>query len=65
MRKIGIIYGMENSFPSALVDRINHKNVPGIVAEHIHLGGIKMAEPSGITLLLTGSLTTLSFIARI
>ncbi len=47
MRKIGIIYGMENSFPSALVDRINHKNVPGVIAEHIHIGGIKMAEPSG------------------
>jgi glutathione synthase/RimK-type ligase-like ATP-grasp enzyme len=47
VRKIGIIYGMENSFPSALVDRINQKNVPGVMAEHIHIGGIKMAEPSG------------------
>ena len=47
MRKIGIIYGMENSFPSALVDRINQKNVPDVVAEHIRIGGIKMAEPSG------------------
>jgi len=47
VRKIGIIYGMENSFPSALVERINNKNVPGVMAEHIHIGGIKMAEPSG------------------
>jgi glutathione synthase/RimK-type ligase-like ATP-grasp enzyme len=47
VRKIGIIYGMENSFPSALVDRINNKSVPGVTAEHIHIGGIKMAEPSG------------------
>jgi hypothetical protein len=38
---------MENSFPSALVDRINGKNVPGVIAEHIHIGGVKMAEPSG------------------
>ena len=38
---------MENSFPCALVDRINGKNVPGVIAEHIHIGGIKMAEPSG------------------
>jgi hypothetical protein len=38
---------MENSFPSALVDRINNKNVPGTTAEHIRIGGIKMAEPSG------------------
>src|SRR5690242_2584086 len=47
MRKIGIIYGMENTFPSAFVDRVNSKNVPGVVAEHIRIGGIKMAEPSG------------------
>jgi glutathione synthase/RimK-type ligase-like ATP-grasp enzyme len=47
MRKIGIIYGMENTFPLALVERINSKNVPGLVAEHIRIGGIKMAEPSG------------------
>jgi glutathione synthase/RimK-type ligase-like ATP-grasp enzyme len=47
MRKIGIIYGMENSFPPALVDRINSMRVEGVKAEHIHIGGIKMAEPSG------------------
>ena len=47
MAKIGIIYGMENTFPSALVDKINSKNVPGVTAEHVRLGGIKMAEPSG------------------
>ena len=27
MRKIGILYGMENTFPSALVERINSKKV--------------------------------------
>ncbi len=47
MRKIGIIYGMENTFPSALVERINTKKVPGVIAEHIRIGGVKMAEPSG------------------
>jgi hypothetical protein len=52
VRKIGIIYGMENSFPSALVDRINHKNVPDVFAEHIHIGGIKMAEPSGYRVII-------------
>ena len=35
MPKIGIIYGMENTFPNALVDRINSKNDPGVTAEHI------------------------------
>jgi glutathione synthase/RimK-type ligase-like ATP-grasp enzyme len=47
MPKIGIIYGMENTFPNALVERINNKNVKGVTAEHIRIGGIKMAEPSG------------------
>ena len=47
MPKIGIIYGMENTFPGALVDRINSKNVSDVSAEHIHIGATKMAEPSG------------------
>jgi len=52
MKKIGIIYGMENTFPPALVDKINSMNVPGIVAEHIKIGGIKMAEPSGYAVIV-------------
>lgn len=52
MPKIGIIYGMENTFPSALVDRINSKNVPDVAAEHIQIGGIKMAEPSGYRVII-------------
>ena len=47
MPKIGIIYGIENTFPPALVDRINEKRVPGIVAEHVKIGAVRMAEPSG------------------
>ena len=47
MNKIGIIYGMENTFPGALVDRINGMQMDDIQAEHIHIGGIKMAELSG------------------
>ncbi len=52
MRKIGIIYGMENTFPSALVDRINSKNMAGVQAEHVRIGGIKMAEPSGYRVII-------------
>jgi len=47
LNKIGIIYGMENTFPTALVDRINGMGRDDIQAEHIHIGGIRMAEPSG------------------
>ena len=51
-KRIGIIYGMENTFPSALVERINSKNVPDIAAEHIRIGAIKMAEPSGYSVII-------------
>src|SRR5437763_672157 len=47
MNKIGIIYGMENTFPGALVERINSRKHEDIQAESILIGGIKMAQPSG------------------
>src|SRR6266404_1830964 len=46
MKKIGIIYGMENTFPGALVGRINSRDIPDVSAEHIQIGGVKMAEPT-------------------
>lgn len=52
MPKIGIVYGMEGSFPYAVVDRINGKRIPGVLAEHIRLGGIRMAEPSGYAVII-------------
>jgi glutathione synthase/RimK-type ligase-like ATP-grasp enzyme len=44
MQRIGILYGMENTFPTALVDRINSKNVKDVVAEHMKIGPVRMAE---------------------
>ena len=52
MRKIAIVYGMESSFPPALVDYINGMKVPGVAAEHLKIGGIKMAEPSGFKVIV-------------
>jgi glutathione synthase/RimK-type ligase-like ATP-grasp enzyme len=46
MKKIGILFGMENTFPGALVDRINSFNLPDVKAEFVQLGGVRMAEPS-------------------
>ena len=43
---------MENTFPSALVDRINSKQLPDVTAEHIRLGGVKMAESSGYRVII-------------
>ena len=44
MKRIGIVYGMENSFPPALVDKINAMHVPDVVAEHVKIGAIRMDE---------------------
>jgi glutathione synthase/RimK-type ligase-like ATP-grasp enzyme len=46
-KKIGIIFGMENTFPPALVERINAMKINGVTAEFVKVGGVKMAEPSG------------------
>jgi glutathione synthase/RimK-type ligase-like ATP-grasp enzyme len=45
MKRVGILFGMENTFPGALVERINGMNA-GVVAEFVELGATIMAEPS-------------------
>jgi len=47
MTRIGVLYGMEESFPPALVDRINAMGAAGVTAEHLKVGGVEMAAPSG------------------
>jgi hypothetical protein len=46
MRRIGIVFGMEESFPPALVDRINQKGAADVSAEFVHIGAIRMDEPT-------------------
>src|SRR5689334_17960252 len=45
MSIIGVLYGMEESFPPALVDRINAMGAKDVRAEHLKVGGVRMAEP--------------------
>jgi hypothetical protein len=52
MNKIGVLYGMEESFPPALVDRINQMRAANVVAEHLKTGGVEMAEPSGYSVII-------------
>jgi len=44
-KKIGIIFGMENTFPPALVEKINAMKVDGVTAEFVKVGGVRMDEP--------------------
>src|SRR5262249_114221 len=52
MKKIGIIFGMENTFPPALIDKINSMKVEGVTAEAVKVGGVKMAEPSAYRVII-------------
>ncbi len=45
MATIGVLFGMENVFPGALVERINGMGVPGVTAEFVQIGGVKMEGP--------------------
>lgn len=46
MHRIGIVFGMEESFPPALVSRINAMGVPDVTAEAVRIGAIRMDEPA-------------------
>jgi glutathione synthase/RimK-type ligase-like ATP-grasp enzyme len=46
MKKIGILFGWENSFPQAFIDRVNEKKVPGIIAEAVNIDNVFQADPS-------------------
>jgi hypothetical protein len=45
MKKIGILFGQENSFPQAFVDRINQKAEKNISAEFVRIDKVMQAEP--------------------
>jgi glutathione synthase/RimK-type ligase-like ATP-grasp enzyme len=61
MKKIGIIFGMENTFPPAVVEKINLMKVEGATAEFVKLGGVKMAEPSGYRVIIDRISQDISF----
>src|SRR4051794_38951396 len=46
MKIIGVLYGMEESFPPALVDHINGMGLADVRAEHLKTGAVEMAAPS-------------------
>jgi hypothetical protein len=52
MKKIGVLFGQENTFPGALVERINSFEIEGVKAEFVELGGVKMAEPCGYAVIV-------------
>ena len=45
MKKIGILFGQENTFPQAFVDRVNSKKQKDIFAEFVRIDKVKQAAP--------------------
>jgi hypothetical protein len=52
VKKIGVLFGVENTFPGALVDKINSLEIEGIQAEFVQVGGVRMADPSGYAVIV-------------
>ena len=47
MKKIGVLFGKERSFPEAFIARVNSKNVKGVMAEAVHIDKVMQGESSG------------------
>ncbi|MDH3710089.1 MAG: hypothetical protein OER04_09395 [Cyclobacteriaceae bacterium] len=52
MKKIGILFGQENTFPWALVDRINEISEPGITAEALSVNVVQQAKPTDYAVII-------------
>jgi glutathione synthase/RimK-type ligase-like ATP-grasp enzyme len=52
MKKIGILFGQENSFPQAFVDRINEKAEKNISAEFVRIDKMMQGEPLGYSVIV-------------
>jgi predicted flap endonuclease-1-like 5' DNA nuclease len=46
MKKIGILFGQENTFPWAFIERVNQKNVAGVIAEAVTIDKVMQGDPT-------------------
>jgi len=52
MKKVGILFGQEDTFPWALIDRVNARNVDGITAEPVRIEKLIQGETSGYAVIV-------------
>ena len=52
MKKIGILFGQENTYPQAFVDRVNAKKPEGIVAEAVRIDKVIQAETEAYAVII-------------
>lgn len=49
---IGVLHGKERSFPEALINRINEKNIKGISAAPVKIDKVIQGDPSGYAVII-------------
>jgi hypothetical protein len=52
VKKIGILFGQEDTFPWAFIDRVNSKGVAGVTAEPVKIDKLVQGEPSGYAVII-------------
>ncbi|HQY21219.1 MAG TPA: hypothetical protein PK294_08905 [Ignavibacteria bacterium] len=52
MKKIGILFGQENTFPQAFVDKVNEKNEKDIIAEFVDVDKVVQGESCGYDVII-------------
>ena len=52
MKKIGILFGQERSFPMAFIEKINSKGIEGITAEPVRIDKAFQGESSGYAVII-------------
>ena len=51
-KKIGILFGQENTFPGAFVERVNQKNIDGITAEAVSIDVVQQAKSTDYAVII-------------
>lgn len=52
MKKVGILFGQENSFPQAFVERVNQKDGKGVQAEFVQIDKVVQGEGNGYDVII-------------
>jgi hypothetical protein len=52
MKKIGVLYGKERSFPMAFIEAVNGKNVRGVQAESVLIDKVVQGQSSGYSVII-------------
>lgn len=52
MKKIGILFGQERTFPQAFIERVNSKGIDGIEAEAVHIDKVMQGEPTDYSVII-------------